>query len=109
MAGLVELIVDGKNTTWVIFEFYWVLTQIEILSWIQKYDSYFSHNITISLTFTTTNSLGYTLDDVFCISNELICNTKAINFKLKLKGGEIEEPDIYLGAYLSNVDNIDGQ
>ena len=34
---------------------------------------------------------------------------KGIQARLKLKGGEIEEPDTYLGADFSNMTNIDGQ
>ena len=34
------------------------------------------------------------VDDVFFISDDLICTMKGIHEKFKLKGGNIEEPDM---------------
>ena len=46
---------------------------------------------------------------VLCISDETLCTMKGIQDNFKLKGYKIEEPDMYLGAELSNMNNVDGQ
>ena len=46
---------------------------------------------------------------VLCISYDPILNMKGIQAKFKLKGYKIEEPDMQLGADLSNITNFDGQ
>ena len=47
--------------------------------------------------------------DVLCISDDPFYTMKGIQGKFKLKRGRIEEPDIYLGAELSNMTKVDGQ
>ena len=49
------------------------------------------------------------VDDVLCISDDPIRTMKVIKAKFKLKGENIEEPDIYLGKYFSKITNSDGQ
>ena len=52
---------------------------------------------------------GYVLcyvDGVLCSSDDLLCTMKGIRSKLKLKGDNIEDPDMYLGADFSNITNV---
>ena len=49
------------------------------------------------------------VDDVVFISNDPICTTKGIQDTFKLKGDNIEEPDMYPGAYLLKITNVDGR
>ena len=49
------------------------------------------------------------VDDVLCISDDPLRIMKRIQAMFKLKGRNIEEPDMYLGADLSKMTNIDGQ
>ena len=46
---------------------------------------------------------------MLCISDDPLCTMKVIQGKNKLKGDKIEEPEMYLGADLSNMTNADGQ
>ena len=49
------------------------------------------------------------VDDVLCISDDPIRTMKGIHAKLKMKGENIEEPDMYLCSELSNMTNFYGQ
>ena len=51
----------------------------------------------------------FCVDDVHCINDDLLRNMSVIMAKLKLKGEKIEEPDMYLGVYLSNITNVNVQ
>eukprot|EP00957_Ditylum_brightwellii_P156078 11879998-Ditylum_brightwellii.AAC.1 len=46
--------------------------------------------------------------DVLCISGDPMITMKGIQGKFKLKGNKIKEPDIYLGAKMSKMTNVDG-
>ena len=48
------------------------------------------------------------VDDVLCISGDPMITMKGIQGKFKLKGDKIEEPDIYLGAKMSKMTNVNG-
>ena len=51
---------------------------------------------------------GYVLcyvDDVLSINFDPMSTMKGIKAKFKLKGDKIEEPDTYLGANISKMDN----
>ena len=49
------------------------------------------------------------VDDVLCIIDDQLQTMKVIQAKLKLKGDNIEEPGMYIGAYLSKMNTVDGQ
>ena len=49
------------------------------------------------------------VDGVLCIIGDPICTMKGIQAKFKLKGYKIQEPDMQLVAYLSNINNSDGR
>ena len=48
------------------------------------------------------------VDDVLCIHKDPTIALKQIATKFKLKEDKMDEPDIYLGASLSKMDNVDG-
>ena len=48
------------------------------------------------------------VDDVLCIHEDPTIALKQIATKFKLKEDKMDEPDIYLGASLSKMDNVDG-
>ena len=45
------------------------------------------------------------VDDVLCVSHDPMSTMKGIQEKFKLKDDKIEEPDVYLGASLSKMNN----
>ena len=49
------------------------------------------------------------VDDILFISDDPLCTTKGIQAKLKLKGDNIQEPDMCQGKHFSNITNIDGK
>ena len=49
------------------------------------------------------------VDGVLCISDDVLCTMKVIQAKFKLKRHKLQEPDIYLGAELSKITNVDDQ
>ena len=48
------------------------------------------------------------VDDVLVISHKPMRTMDGIKSKFKLKGDKTEQPDYYLGADLSLMDNVDG-
>ena len=48
------------------------------------------------------------VDDVLCLSHDPMSTMKGIQEKFKLKDDKIEEPDVYLGASLSKMNNESG-
>ena len=48
------------------------------------------------------------VDNVICVSDDPLYTMKCIQAKLKLKGENIEEPDMYLGEELSKMTNVAG-
>ena len=56
--GLVKSIEYGKNTNQVLFRLSWDSIKIEILLGVHENNSYFTHNIIISIIRTNTNRLG---------------------------------------------------
>ena len=49
------------------------------------------------------------VDEVLCISDDPLCTMKVIQSTLKPKGYKLKEPDMYLGANLSKMNNVNGQ
>ena len=48
------------------------------------------------------------VDDVLCVSHDPMSTMKGIQEKFKLKDDKIEEPDVYLGASLTKINNESG-
>ena len=48
------------------------------------------------------------VDDLLAISHDPTRTMKSIETKFKFKGNKVEKPDIYLGAALSQMDNVHG-
>ena len=48
------------------------------------------------------------MDNVFCISKNPMHTMKGIQSKFKFKDDKMAKPDVYLGTYISTMDNEQG-